>query len=89
MADFGGNDEQDIKINIDVVGADESASKLDRLADSLDSMASPEALASQTAAQIAAAEKVAAEERRIAEVAAAERRAAREREAAKWRILSR
>ena len=88
MADFGGNDEQDIKINIDVVGADESASKLDRLADSLDSMASPEALAAQTAAQIAAAEKVAAEERRIAEAAAAERKAAREREAAEMARLT-
>jgi len=88
MADFGGNDEQDIKINIDVVGADESASKLDRLADSLGSMASPEALAAQTAAQIAAAEKVAAEERRIAEAAAAERRAAREREAAEMARLT-
>lgn len=88
MADFGGNDEQDIKINIDVVGADESASKLDRLADSLESMASPEALAAQTAAQIAAAEKVAAEERRIAEAAAAERKAAREREAAEMARLT-
>ena len=88
MADFGGNDEQDIKINIDVVGADESASKLDRLADSLDSMASPEALAAQTAAQIAAAEKVATEERRIAEAAAAERKAAREREAAEMARLT-
>jgi tape measure domain-containing protein len=72
MADFGGKDNQDIKINIDVTGASEAASKLESLADSIEMM-SPEAYAGD----VAAAQKAAEEERRIAAETAAARKAAK------------
>jgi tape measure domain-containing protein len=39
MDDFGGNDDQDIKINIDVVGASQSATEIDAVAESIESVA--------------------------------------------------
>ena len=39
MVDFGDESNQDIKINVDIVGAEQSAAKLDAMADALDGVA--------------------------------------------------